>query len=897
MSKRQKKSLKELKTRARLALDSPALVGITSSANSPSQAYELAYLETGDVKASKACQYLATIKRDYGKAEFDSFVSSVVSDRPQPKAMGKSKGAANMRTETKVSENPTPEKDVAAESTKTPQLPLRRIEYRTVVSGLMAQVRCVQEYQNDAAHSVEAVYVFPLPEEASITGCVMQIGERKVEAVLKGRQEARQEYDEAVAAGHHGALLEQERPNIFTMNVGGIEPGEEITVQIDYVQRVMWQDSGGRFRVPLVVAPRFIPGTPTTENKGDGWSPDTDEVPDASRITPVVAKEGVSYTAEVNVSLSAGFRCSLTSPSHPSCLGNASVTVAKADTKEVRTGEIATDRDFILCYRSLSKVPEVALHCQQNADESFLLASVIPPFMAQPITADVVLLLDISGSMSGSKLAGLKVLTNKVLAKLKDRDASQQVAVIAFESHQHLIWPMGQITDELFGRIRQLDDRGGTELGPALTYAGQQFTDNGRPKFILLVTDGDTESLRYTMNGVRIIAAGIDTAVNDACLKSLARKTGGTCLWFYPGEDFDRAANSLFGYLSGPVLTDLAVTGGKVVGIQDVFQGQPATVAIRFQQTGILEAVLTGKDATGAKQEWHLKSSEACESTFAAQVWAREFLRGSHDQDEQVAVSLKYGVICQHTAFVAVSEKQVPGQPPVRVDIPVNLPHGWDYDKIFGQIDLSSLGGVSRGFLGPRYLCGGGDESDEYHLIASSSHGSSFMDSSPEPRLGLPPGRGPSSPLPRSPKIPSDAVPTPPIVASRFTLDAVDVVDRLIGILIAVDQGDFETAEKALEELQPTAATIKSWTEEKRSMAGYFLLRLKAYGLAVDGTVFAQWAATNATQASDWFCLIRKELGSPYNAQVSPNIDGYEYISWKLGTGGRPVVEPWSLVP
>lgn len=70
MSKRQKKNLDQLKTRARLALDSPALVEIASSANSPNGAYELAFLETGSVKQAQSCRFLAMIKRDYGKGEF-----------------------------------------------------------------------------------------------------------------------------------------------------------------------------------------------------------------------------------------------------------------------------------------------------------------------------------------------------------------------------------------------------------------------------------------------------------------------------------------------------------------------------------------------------------------------------------------------------------------------------------------------------------------------------------------------------------------------------------------------------------------------------------------------------------------------------------------------------------
>ena len=107
---------------------------------------------------------------------------------------------------------------------KKATLPLRHITFRAALNGAFARVRCIQEFGNDAAKPVEAVYEFPFPDEATVTACVMVIGKRKVEAKLKRRDVARKEYDKAIAQGHHGALLEQERPNIFTMNVGGIEP-------------------------------------------------------------------------------------------------------------------------------------------------------------------------------------------------------------------------------------------------------------------------------------------------------------------------------------------------------------------------------------------------------------------------------------------------------------------------------------------------------------------------------------------------------------------------------------------------------------------------------------------------------------------------------------------------
>jgi Ca-activated chloride channel homolog len=197
-------------------------------------------------------------------------------------------------------------KDEIGNSVKI-SIPLRKISFSAKISGMFAQVICQQEFENQNNIPIAAVYVFPLPEEAAIVGCDMSIGDRNISAELKEREQARQEYEKAISAGHHASLLEQKRENIFRINVGGIEPGEHIKINTTYNQRVPWQNNGGRLNIPLVVAPRFIPGTPSGTKIGDGWSDDTDVVPDASEITPVVAKDGVPYTADIKVHISPGF--------------------------------------------------------------------------------------------------------------------------------------------------------------------------------------------------------------------------------------------------------------------------------------------------------------------------------------------------------------------------------------------------------------------------------------------------------------------------------------------------------------------------------------------------------------------------------------------------------------
>jgi len=905
--------LETLRTKARPALNSTALVGIAASANSPNAAfktamagaaYEVAFLETGDVKLARkqarglavACQYLAAIKRGYGKAAFDEFVSSVVSNRPQePERPGKRTGEETMETKTK---EVTQAEGQTAEAAK-PLIPLQGVRIRAAVNGAFARVRQIQTFGNNADHPVEAVYVFPLSDEATVISCRMRIGERRVEAELKERGQARQEYEQAVAAGHHGALMEQERPNIFEMNVGGIEPGETIEVEFDYVQRIPWQDGGGRFTAPLVVAPRFVPGIPTGKT-GGGWAPDTDQVPDASKVTPVVDPQGVPYNAEIQVSFAPGFRCKLSSPSHGMVVQEQ--TVAKDDTLQIETGAIRTDRDFILVYRSLQRTPSVAVHLGQAGDENFVLASVIPPGEVTPQASDIVLLLDGSGSMKGAKMAGLRTIVRNTLGSLTEQNLDHRVAVILFGDSQKVIAPFGPLTDELIQKaagVQCLNQ--GTQLGLALTAAFGQFTaESTRPKMVLLVTDGEyLGQLDYAGRGARIVSAGIGTAVDEDVLKSLARQTGGAFERFYPGEDFTRATNSLVGMLSGPVLHDLKVEGGNdVVGVQDVFEGRPATIAMRFAQGQEVpeEIKLHGVDPAGQGQQSLIHPRKAKECDFAAQIWAREFIRETKDSQAQVPVSLQYGVICAGTSFVAVSLKEVPGQEPERIDIPVNLPQMWEFEEGWGGASggasLCCMSSLSTSDMGHTRM------GARRAMSALTGDGCDFLCAPVCPSLDDMVFAGAGDDTDFGP-VEVDDVETVP-TNGRFSLDADDPIDRLIGILVAADNGDHHGAQAALDSLDLTVEQVQALSEARRAMGNYVANRLATYGLNLDQKIKDALAKppTGSNEANAWHQLTRKECGFPAEA-VSPlsGWDGAEYLRWKFGQGPRTVTEPWSLVP
>src|SRR5580704_5669942 len=232
----------------------------------------------------------------------------------------------------------------------TPQgpLPLKTLDVHTNIEGLIAETSLTQTFVNTHKEPLEATYIFPLPDRAAVTRFRLEVAGRIVEGELKERAAARREYDQAIQDGHRAAITEEERPGVFTMRVGNLPPGETATVRLSLTGPLPYSDGEATFRFPLVVAPRYIPGVALPgPSVGDGVAPDTDAVPDASRISPPVLLPG--FPNPVRLSLSVEFAASGLPPVG---LRSSLHTVAEQREGRFRRVELLPDerldRDFIL---------------------------------------------------------------------------------------------------------------------------------------------------------------------------------------------------------------------------------------------------------------------------------------------------------------------------------------------------------------------------------------------------------------------------------------------------------------------------------------------------------------------------------------------------------------------
>ncbi|RVX39390.1 Ca-activated chloride channel family protein [Nonomuraea polychroma] len=589
---------------------------------------------------------------------------------------------------------PVPDAGFGALLTERGNLPLESVDVTADISGLIAGVEVTQGFRNPFDVTLEATYVFPLPDRAAVTGFRMEADDRVVEGVLKERGQARADYDKALREGRRAAIAEEDRPDVFTIRVGNILPGEHVSVRLTMSQPLPYEDGAATFRFPLVVAPRYIPGTPIDgPPAGDGVVPDTDAVPDASRISPPVLLPG--FPNPVRLSLAATVDAAglelreLASSLH--------VVEEEGRTLRLRPGE-RLDRDFIL-RMSFDASTSLQLHGPADQGGTFALTVVPPPLESTRTPRDLVLLLDRSGSMAGWKMVAARRAAARIVDTLTPQD---RFAVLTFDSvveraFEGLMEASDRNRYRAVEHLARVDARGGTELLEPLRQAvallGAQAE---RERVVVLVTDGQVgnddqilEQAGGALSAMRVHTVGIDRAVNAGFLGRLAGLGAGRCELVESEDRLDAAMDHIHRRIGAPLVTGLSLKGlevepGTVTHLGSIFPGVPLRVYGRYREGS---SVTVRGMAAGGPWEEQVEGVRVDNPAIRA-VWARAHLReledryamGEHDLESRIVqTSLEHGVLCRFTAYVAIDTRQVAdGGPEHRVIQPVEPPSGWE---------------------------------------------------------------------------------------------------------------------------------------------------------------------------------------------------------------------------
>ncbi|WP_315722658.1 MULTISPECIES: marine proteobacterial sortase target protein [unclassified Bradyrhizobium] len=604
------------------------------------------------------------------------------------------------------------------------EAPRLGIDVDIVVSGPTARARVTQLFKNTSSQWMEAVYVYPLPPDSAVDSLKMIVGDRVVVGDIKPRQEAKVIYEQAKREGKTAALTEQERPNIFTNSLANIGPGETVLVQIEYQQPVAQAAGEFSLRVPLVVAPRYNPKpiVQSVELRPDsnGWgAAANDPVPDRDRISPEVldpAKDAPVNPTRITVRLQAGFALGeVKSHHHP-------VTVESPDAKTrivtLAEGVVPADRDFELTWKPASAaVPSVGLFHEQVGDADYLLAFVTPPAVAattqRPQPRDVIFVIDNSGSMGGTSIRQAKASLLYALGRLQPND---RFNVIRFDDTMTVLFPSSVPADaEHVGSatsfVSALEARGGTEMVPAMRAAlTDDGSDSDRVRQVVFLTDGaigNEQQLFETITAMRgrsrIFMVGIGSAPNTYLMSRAAELGRGAFTHIGSVEQVEERMRDLFAKLENPVVTGLSASFSEASAdltpavLPDVYRNEPLVLAARIDR---LAGSLQLKGRIG-DQPWTitLPLSGAAEGKGLSKLWARrkigdaevaKTMRQMTPEQADGAIlklALEHQLVTRLTSLVAVDKtpRRPDGEPLRLAELPINLPAGWDFEKVFGE--------------------------------------------------------------------------------------------------------------------------------------------------------------------------------------------------------------------
>ncbi len=613
----------------------------------------------------------------------------------------------------------------------TSACPLKHTSVVADVPGSCARVKVTQEFVNPTRDKIEAVYVFPLPNDAAVDWMEMKVGERTIRADIKERQEAKRIYQQAREQGHVAALLDQERPNIFTQSVANIMPGEKVTVTISYLQILGYEDGYYEFVFPMVVGPRYMPGTPTG-NTGVGMAPDTDQVPDASKISPPITPEGTRAGHDISVQVNINSATPLSdviSVQHKIDLKHRGKTGA---TVSLKSNDTIPNKDFILRYSAGGKGIETGIltHTRADGDGFFTLILQPParPQSSQIIPKEMIFVIDSSGSMMGEPIEKAKETMDLCIRQMNPYDTFQLMS-FANDVTKCFDKPQPNTPDNQIIGLSFLRDRlgsGGTEMMKPIQESLGLPADPTRMRIVCFMTDGyvgnDMEildAIKKNLGDARVFSFGVGSSVNRYLLDGMAKVGKGAAEYVTLGEPGAEPANRFYGRIGNPMLTDIKVDWGGLPVTQiypetapDLFSGRPLIIKGRYSNAGSGKITISGKhgdDIWSQTIEARLPKEDVRHPALPT-LWAREYISDLMDQDllgiqrgkpnteikdSIVKCALDFRLMSQYTSFVAVEEKIVTqGGKPVKIQVPVEMPQGVEYEGIFGDGAVT----LQRGF-------------------------------------------------------------------------------------------------------------------------------------------------------------------------------------------------------
>jgi Ca-activated chloride channel family protein len=563
------------------------------------------------------------------------------------------------------------------------------------VHGMVARTRVTQVFHNPAAEFVEGLYVFPLPEKAAVDRLWMQVGERTLEGQVQEKAQARKTYERAKVEGRKAALVEQQRPNLFTNAVAHIGPDERIVIRIEYQQSLRYEDGQYRLRFPMAVTPRYAGGS-------ELMLPISMARASSGKAHEIVNPVDIAVMVDAGVPV-----MDVTGSYHDMRMEKSTgsrtlVTLAR--------DQVEMDRDFELTWRVAGVAPQATMFVQRGGDTDYALLLVVPPSAGaaeqqahQRLPRETILIVDTSGSMQGAPLKQAKLALEYALGTLRPGD---RFNILEFNSYTIALFanamPVTADTlDDARHWIGELRARGGTEMAPALERALDGVDTPGYLRQVVFMTDGAVGNedalfalIARKLGGSRLFTVGIGSAPNTHFMAKAAQFGRGSFTHIGDPREVQQKMVELFAKIETPVLRDVSIRwpdGTPVetfpARVPDLYLGEPVLVAaaVRAPASTVIVSGMRGN------QPWSVALTPAAKSDAAGvgALWAREKIAALMDEIVRggdagqlrahvVKVALEHHLVSAYTSLVAVDVTPTNMSADARTAIVTTaLPQGW----------------------------------------------------------------------------------------------------------------------------------------------------------------------------------------------------------------------------
>lgn len=592
-------------------------------------------------------------------------------------------------------------------------LPLKHTSVNAEISGFVSRTYVTQEFQNPYSKPIEAIYNFPLPSGASVDSMEMQIGDKKIVGKIDTRKEAERKYQEAKNNGQTAALLNQERPNIFTQKVANIMPGDSIKIKISYFEVLKYNNGQYNFVFPMVVGPRYNPAS----------------VDDTSNIEspsiPAWTREWL--TIDVTLHIAAGVNIKwLKSNSH-------SVDIKKINDAEaeitLKNANEIPNKDFSFIYNVASDKPQLGFITHKVANEKDWYFALIAepqksPKQSEIRSKEIVFVLDTSGSMQWRPIETVKKAMKKAIENLGPNDSFN---IYNFNTSVFTLFPESKIAnqstkDEWLKYTDNLEAGGWTIMQEPFMEALKNNGENSdRMRIILGMTDWDVgnesqilETVKTWLGDNRLFMFWVDAAPNRYIIDKMAESGNWKATYVLGEDNVDEKVDEFYNNFASPVLTDIKIdwdwlnaTDILPERFADLYAGQPLYVYGKYSAGGFLDSLDKERNIKITAKRWNeeyeeiikvnFKNEEKENSSIAA-YWARQkiaeiyknnnFVPNSKLEEEVTALGLKYSIMSEFTSFIAIDDtiRNASGQIETK-KVPVYEVEWKDYRWINGATD------------------------------------------------------------------------------------------------------------------------------------------------------------------------------------------------------------------